>query len=305
MKNEKKLHCGAVALVGRPNTGKSTLLNYILGEKVAIVSTVPQTTRHKIKGIFTDSRGQIVFIDTPGMHLSSQRMGKLMLREIDLAIAGSDLVIHLVDTQEPPGEEEELVLNKLKNVKVPVILGLNKIDCRARFLPSYIKLWEEQKGKKIQELSNQVLLVPLSGKTGTNVDKLLATVFEYLPQGDFLYPPEILTDFPQRLAIAEIIREKLFALMRQEVPHSLAVYIEEIQPRPRKLIYIRAVIIVERSSQKAIVVGRGAGILKTVGLQSRPEIATLLGQRVYLETQVKVKPGWREDPEILRLLGYL
>jgi GTP-binding protein Era len=239
------------------------------------------------------------------MHLPSHRLGKLMLKEIDAAIAGSNLIIHLVDTQEPPGEEEGFVLGKLKNVKVPVILGLNKIDCHPRCLPSYIKLWEERKGKEIQELGDQILLVPLSGKTGTNVEQLLATIFQHLPQGDFLYPPEILTDFPQRLAIADIIREKLFSLMRQEVPHSLAVYIDEMQPRSSKLIYLRAVIIIERPSQKAIVVGKGAEILKTVGLKARPEIETLLGQKVYLETHVKVKPGWREDPEILKLLGYI
>lgn len=305
MDRQKGLHCGMVAIVGRPNTGKSTLLNYILAEKVAIVSTVPQTTRYKIKGIFTDERGQIVFIDTPGMHISRHRLGKSMLRQIDEAVDECDLVIHLVDATELPGEEERLMVDKIREVKVPIILGLNKIDLNPRFLDSYIKLWEEIKGKRITELTESIILMPLSALKGMNVDKLIDAIFIHLPEGRLFYPPDTLTDSPQRLAIADIIREKLFNLMHKEVPHSLAVYIDEMQSRRDKLIYIRAVILVERDSQKAIVVGKDGEILKEVGIKARQELETLLEKKVFLETFVKVKPGWRQDPEILRQLGYI
>lgn len=305
MDEREKLRSGIVSIVGRPNTGKSTLLNCILGEKVAIVSQTPQTTRYKIKGIFTDGRGQIVFIDTPGLHLSKTSLGKIMLKYIDEAIADSNIIIHLVDVNEPPGEEENFVVEKIKYSKATVILGLNKADLKSTFLDSYIKLWEEVEGRKITELERNFVLMPLSGLKGINVNRLVDTIFDYLPEGELLYPADTLTDLPQRLAIADIVREKLFNLMREEIPHSLAVYIEEFQPRRENLIYIRAVILVERDSQKAIVIGKDAEILKEVGKLSRTELESLLGKRVFLETFVKVKANWRQDPRVLRELGHI
>jgi GTP-binding protein Era len=304
-KNQKVFHCGSVAIVGRSNTGKSTLLNNILADKVSIVSTVAQTTRYKIKGIFTDERGQIVFIDTPGMHLPRTRMGSCMLRQIDEAIAECDLIIHLADVTEAPGREENLVIEKIKDSNVPIILGLNKIDLKSVFLDNYIKLWEEVKGKKVQDIGKDFILMPLSGLKGINVDKLVETVFEHLPAQEMLYPEDMLSDFPQRLAIADIIREKLFSLMHKEVPYSLAVYIDEMQPRTNKLIYIRAVILVERDSQKAIVIGASGEVLKMVGQQARLEIEGLLEKKVFLETQVKVEPHWQQDPVALKKLSFL
>lgn len=291
--------------MGRSNTGKSTLLNNILADKVSIVSTVAQTTRYKIKGIFTDERGQIVFIDTPGMHLPRTRMGSCMLRQIDEAIAECDLIIHLADVTEAPGREENLVIEKIKDSNVPIILGLNKIDLKSVFLDNYIKLWEEVKGKKVQDIGKDFILMPLSGLKGINVDKLVETVFEHLPAQEMLYPEDMLSDFPQRLAIADIIREKLFSLMHKEVPYSLAVYIDEMQPRTNKLIYIRAVILVERDSQKAIVIGASGEVLKMVGQQARLEIEGLLEKKVFLETQVKVEPHWQQDPVALKKLSFL
>lgn len=305
MAEENKLHCGIVAIVGRPNTGKSTLLNRILEEKVAIVSKVPQTTRHKIRGIFTDERGQIVFIDTPGMYLPKSYLGKLMSKHINEATEGCDLIIHLVDATEPAGREENLLLEKIKNIKIPIILGLNKMDLKPVFLDNYIKLWEEIKGRKITEMGEDVILMPLSAITGINVDKLIDTIFTHLPERELLYPPDTITDLPQRLAIADIVSEKLFNLMREEVPHSLAVYIEEMQPRKNKLIYIRAVILVERESQKSIVIGKDGQVLKEAGKLARLDIESLLEKRVFLETFVKVKHNWRNDPNILRELGYI
>lgn len=298
-------HYGVVAIVGRPNSGKSTLLNRILDEKVAIVSRVPQTTRYKIRGIYTDQRGQIVFIDTPGMHLPRHQMGKYMLRQIDQALENSNLIIHLVDTTKRLGQEEQLVIDKIKNSKVPIILGLNKIDINPKFLDDYIKAWEEVKGKKVTDLSDSLKLLPLSALSGTNLDKLIEVIFAALPPGEMLYPKDMLTDLPQRLALADIIREKLFESLRKELPHSLAVYIEEIEPRSNKLIYIRAIILIERDSQKSIIIGKRGELLKEVGSRSRAEIENLLEKKVFLETFVKVKSNWRQDPQTLKQLGYI
>mgnify|MGYP001587711045 CR=1 FL=1 len=305
MNATKKLRGGIAAIVGRPNTGKSTLLNNILGEKLSIVSKIPQTTRYQIRGILTDERGQIVFIDTPGMHLPKNRMGSCLVRQIDDAIAHCDLIIHLVDVSESPGQEERLMVEKINAADAKIILGLNKIDLKAVFLDSYIKLWEEARLKKIQEMTADFILMPMSGLKGTNVDKLVATLFEQMLESEMLYPKDILSDFPQRLAIADMIREKLFLLLRQELPYAVAVYVDEIQPRSKKLTFIRAVILIERESQKQIVIGKDGHILKTVGEQARAEIETLLERKVFLETHVKVKPGWQEDPSTLRQLGFL
>ncbi|MDD5167170.1 MAG: GTPase Era, partial [Candidatus Omnitrophica bacterium] len=193
METKKLLRCGTVAIVGRPNTGKSTLLNVILGEKVSIVSGVAQTTRYKIRGIFTDGRGQIVFVDTPGMHLPRERMGSCLMRQIDEAIAECDLIIHLVDVTEAPGREESLVIEKIKDRGVPIILGLNKIDLKAVFLDTYIKLWEQVKGKKVQDMPSDLVLMPLCALKGTNADKLLTEIFLHLPQGSILYPQDIVS----------------------------------------------------------------------------------------------------------------
>jgi len=305
MDKTNQLRCGIVAIVGRPNTGKSTLLNAILGEKVSIVSDIPQTTRYQIKGIFTDKRGQIVFIDTPGMHLPNQRLGSLMVRQIEEALDSSNVIIYLVDANDAPGKEESLMMQRLKDVKIPIILGLNKVDAKAIFLDTYIKIWEDLKGKSANEMADNLVLLPLSGLSGINVATIVDTIFKLLPQGPLLYPEDVISDFPQRLALADIIREKLFGLMRQEIPHFLAVYVDEMQSRSSKLTYIRAVILVERASQKVIVVGRNGKVLKDIGQLARQEIEELLGKKVFLETQVKVKPGWRENAEILHQLGHL
>ncbi|MFA4984838.1 MAG: GTPase Era [Candidatus Omnitrophota bacterium] len=300
-----KLYCGTATIVGRPNTGKSTLLNAILGEKVSIVSDVPQTTRYQIRGIFTDKRGQIVFIDTPGMHLGQERFGTLMARHIEEALGSCDVIIYLIDTNDAPGREESFLMERLKDVKVPLILGLNKVDLKATFLDTYIKLWEQIKGRGAGEMTDSLVLMPLSGLQGTNVSALTDAVFKFLPVRELFYPEDIVSDFPQRLALADIIREKLFNVMRQEIPHFLAVYVDEIEPRSPKLTFIRAVILVERDSQKRIVVGRDGRVLKQIGQLAREEIEGLLGKKVFLETQVKVKTGWRENHDILHQLGHL
>lgn len=302
---EKNLRCGIVAIVGRPNVGKSTLLNYILGEKVAIVSAVPQTTRTQIRGIFNDKRGQIVFLDTPGLHIPKTKLGKFMNISAEDAIMGADVVLHLVDTSESPGEEENIIVEKLKDVKAPIVLGLNKIDLGGEYLPKYIKLWEEKRQKPITELTDSLISIPISSLKGYNVDRLLEVLFSNLAEGPELYPPDILTDFPRKLAVADIIREKLFLFMREEVPHSIAVLVNEITERSDKLIFIRAEILVERPSQRMIIIGKKGEMLKKVGTLSRKELEGYFGKKIFLELWVKVEEDWRRDPQLLKELGYV
>lgn len=294
--------CGIVAIVGRPNTGKSTLLNYILKQKVAIVSSVPQTTRNIIRGILNEERGQVVFVDTPGIHKPKNAIGRHMNILAGDSINGADIILHLADSSESVGEEERMVVDTLSEAKAPVVLALNKIDLGGKFISEYLKLWEEKKGKSIQELSD-LTAIPISSLKGTNLDKLLEILFSHLPEGPPLYPDDIISDFPQKLVYADIIREKLFECMFQEVPHSIAVLIDEIIERSSKLIYIRADIFVERDSQKAIVIGDKGQIVKKVGSLARRELEELLDKKVYLELNVKVKENWRQDEEILRKMG--
>lgn len=298
-------HCGIVAIVGRTNTGKSTLLNRILGKKVAIVSTVPQTTRNIIRGILTEKRGQIVFVDTPGLHKPRHRLGKYLNLLAEDSAKGADVVLHLVDVSERVGEEEEMIVNFLAQSKAPIVLALNKIDLGGKFIPEYLKLWEEKKGRPVTKLTKSLLALPISALKGANVDKLLEVLFSHLPKGPLLYPEDMLSDFPQRLAYADIIREKLFECMREELPHSIAVLVDEIIERSKGLTYISADIFVERDSQKAIVVGDKGRMVKRVGSLARQEAERLLGKKVYLALEVKVKENWRQDEQLLRQMGII
>ena len=302
---DKNLKSGMVAIVGRPNVGKSTLLNAILGEKVSIVSNVPQTTRHQIRGIHTDERGQIVFIDTPGIHAGKDKLDKYMNKASLGTIDSVDAVIHMVDASEKTGLEEKHVISRLNKCGKPIIVGLNKIDItKGKFVPEYIKLWEETRGVPMTEIKDLVLL-PISALKGTNVKKLVDLLFEQMPQGPLLYPEDIITDFPKRMAMADLIREKLFLLMREEIPHSIAVIIEGVQPKRGKVLHIRAAILVERESQKEIVIGKAGAILKQVGSEARKDLEELVDGKVFLELFVKASSHWREDYSTLEDMGYV
>ncbi|MBI5149847.1 MAG: GTPase Era [Candidatus Omnitrophica bacterium] len=294
--------CGMVAIVGRPNTGKSTLLNRIVGEKVAIVSQVPQTTRNQIRGIYNDERGQIVFIDTPGLHIGRDKLDKFMNQSSVGTFHEADCIVYLVDTSRRVGQEEEYAAGRLAAVKAPVILGLNKIDLKGKHISEYISLWEKAKGKPVPEMEKFTLL-PLSGKDGTNAEKLVTIIFDYLPEAPALYPQDIVCDVPQRLVIADIVREKLFELMKEEIPHALSVVIEDMR-RKGKVTHIKALILVERETQKEIVIGKGGQVLKTVGTLARKELEELLETKVFLELYVKVQKQWRNDDSFLQELGY-
>ena len=304
-KMDKKLKSGIVAIVGRPNVGKSTLLNAILGEKISIVSDVPQTTRRQIRGIHTDERGQIVFIDTPGVHAGKDKLDKYMNRASLGSIDSVDAVIHMVDASETTGQEERHVISRLNKCGKPIIVGLNKIDItKGKFVPEYIKLWEEMRGVPMTEMKD-LILFPISALKGTNVKKLVDLLFEQMPQGPLLYPEDTITDLPRRMAMADLIREKLFLLMREEIPHSIAVIIEGVQPQRGKILHIRAAILVERESQKEIVIGKAGAILKQVGTEARKDLEELVDSKVFLELFVKARSNWREDYSTLEDMGYV
>ena len=300
---KKNTCCGMVSIIGRPNVGKSTLLNQIIGEKVTIVSKVPQTTRHQIRGIYSDPRGQIVFIDTPGLHLGRDKLDKCMNQSASGTVEDADCIIYLVDTNRQVGEEEENIAAKIKGVKAHIILGLNKNDLRNRNVADYIALWERAKRKPINEIEN-FTLVSLSGQKGTNVEKLLSILFDHIPEGPELYPTDIISDMPQRLAMADIIREKLFKILKKEIPHSLGVVIEEMKLLRKKTMNIKALIFVERDTQKEIVIGKKGEVLKKAGTLARGELEDLLEMRVFLECYVKTKKRWRDDISLLQEFGY-
>ncbi len=300
---KKNFRCGMVSIVGRPNVGKSTLLNKILGEKVAIVSKVPQTTRNQIRGIYTDERGQIVFVDTPGVHKGGDQLDRFMNQSAFGITSQANVIIHLVDANDRVGLEEEELVARLHSLKVPVILGLNKVDLKGRTISEYISLWEKVTGKPIQE-NSFITILPLSGKDGTNISKLIDIVFELLPDGQALYPQDTICDIPQRMVIADIIREKLYMLVKDELPHSIAVVIDVVEPRKGKLLYIQAVIMVERDSQKSIVIGKSGALLKKVGSLARVELEELLESKVFLELFVKSHKDWRDSASLLQEMGY-
>ncbi len=302
-KERIKTRCGMVTIVGRPNVGKSTLLNQIVGEKVAIVTRVPQTTRNQIRGIYNDERGQIIFIDTPGLHLGKDKLDKCMNQSASGTMEETDCIIYLADTSRLIGEEEESIAEKIAAVKVPVILGLNKNDMKSRNMAEYIALWEKVKGKPVNEIEN-FTMISLSGQKGTNIEKLIDIIFDYIPEGPELYPTDIVCDVPQRLVIADIIREKLFRLLKNEIPHSLGVVIEDMRPVRKKTMNIKALIFVERDTQKEIVIGKNGEILKKAGTLARKELEELLEMRVYLECFVKTQSRWRDDTSLLQEFGY-
>lgn len=288
---------GFVAVVGRPNVGKSTLINHIIKQKVTIVSDKAQTTRNKILCIHTDEHCQIVFLDTPGIHKPKHKLGEFMDETAYASLKDIDAVLFLISGNEKKGPGDMFVLDKIRGTKVPVFLLINKVDLMTK----------EEIAAKIIEYSKLYdfdQIIPISAKTGTNVEAVLEELQKLLPEGPKYFPDDMITDQPERLLVAEIIREKLLLSLRDEVPHSIAVYTEEMKQRSKDKVYIRATVFVERDSQKRIVIGKNGAILKTVGQQARQEIENLLGSSVFLDIWVKVKRDWRDKAAILSELGY-
>lgn len=295
--NQKKgFKSGFVTVIGRPNAGKSTLLNQLLGQKVLIMSDKPQTTRNKIRCILTEERGQVIFLDTPGIHKPKHKLGEYMVDSALESIREVDLVLYMVDVTAEFGKGEEYILENLKNVKTPCILLLNKIDLIEK--DKLLKLI-----KDFSALKDFFAIIPVSAKTGENKDELLKVIFNEMPEGPMYYPEDEVTDQPERFIMAELVREKVLQLTRDEVPHSIAVLIETVEEK-RTLVKVRAVIVVERDSQKGIIIGQGGSLLRQIGSLARQDIETLLGSKVFLELFVKVEKDWRNRGINLKEFGY-
>ncbi len=297
VKSNDPFRCGLIAIVGRPNVGKSTLMNYLLGQKISITSRKPQTTRHRILGIKTTEQAQTIYVDTPGIHLDAKKaMNKYMNRAATTSLADVDLILFVVEAREW-NDEDEYVVNRLKNEKAPVLLVINKIDTlrsREDLLPLMQKLSQKMNFKEV---------LPVSAIKGDSVAQLEQTLIGYLPEQAMIFPEDYITDRSERFLAAEMVREKLMRSMGKELPYAVTVEIEQFK-NDNGMLHINALIWVERQSQKKIVIGKGGSKLKEIGKQSRLDMERLFGQKVFLELWVKVKEGWSDNERILSSLGY-
>lgn len=289
---------GFVAILGRPNVGKSTFLNYVMGQKIAIMSDKAQTTRNKIMGIYTTETEQIVFIDTPGIHKPKTALGDFMVDSAYSTLREVETVLFMVPADEKRGKGDDMIIERLKNAKIPVILVINKID----------KVHPDQLLEQIEDFRNQMDfkdIVPISATEGNNVNRLMEILKDNLEEGFQYFPAHQITDHPERFLVSEMIREKVLHLTREEVPHSVAVVIDEMsRDEETDKVHIRATIMVERDSQKGILIGKQGAMLKKIGTMARRDIELMLGDKVFLETWVKVKKNWRDKKLDLADFGY-
>ena len=288
---------GFIAVIGRPNVGKSTLINQLIGQKIAIMSDKLQTTRSRILCILTQPDAQVVLLDTPGVHKPLSKLGEYMDRSITNTLKEVDAVFFVVDASEKPGPGERFIMERLEKTKKPVILVLNKIDLvtKEELLPIIAAYSKDREFAAV---------VPISALSEENLDALLSEAKKHLPEGPAYYPEDMVTDQPERLIAAELVREKVLTLTRDEVPHSIAVDVDEMATRKNGDVYIRATIYVERDSQKGIVIGHKGAMLKEIGRLARPDIEMMLGGKVYLDLWVKVRKDWRNRDAILKSLGF-
>lgn len=294
---------GIVALIGRANVGKSSLLNAILGEKVSIVSPVAQTTRNVIRGILTEPRGQLVFHDTPGVHKAVGDLGRVMNRMARSAAEGADVALLVLDTSRPPREEDLGWMKKLQRESLPVVIALNKMDLGGAHAVELRAAWQEAKpGDAVPRPDPE--WVEVSAATGQGIETLVSTLFVRVPEGPLLFPEDVLTDYPRKLAIADVIREKLFAELRDELPHAVAVWIEELDDSSDPW-RIRALICVRKHSQKGIVIGEKGRLLRKVRRASEVELQRIYEHPVSLECWVKVEPNWDANFWLLKKFGYV
>lgn len=299
---------GFVSIIGRPNVGKSTFINYVLGKKVSIISPKPQTTRNKLQGIYTTENEQIIFIDTPGIHKPQNKLGDFMNKEAYSSLEEVDMIMLLVDGTTEFGSGDEYVLNILKKVETKKILVINKIDLvnegskkNPRILENLNKSIE-----KFQENLEFEKTVMISSLTGENVEGLIKYISDNLEEGPMYYPQEQISDHPENFIIGEMIREKVLLLTKEEVPHSVATFVEnlKVDEENPNLCLINAVIVVERDSQKKIIIGKGGQMIKNIGTLARKDIMMFLGMKIYLELWVRVEDKWRDRPSQLKKLGY-
>ena len=293
-----KFYSGFVSLVGRPNVGKSTLMNRLIGEKIAIISNKPQTTRNRVQSILTKDDFQIVFIDTPGIHRPRHKLGEYMVKSAETTLNEVDAVLMLIEPTDKILEADRLIIEKFAKVKSPVILVINKIDTVER--ERIFKVIDEY--RKLYDFAE---IVPISAFEGTNTDELLSVIRKYLPEGPQYFPSDMVTDQPERQIASEIIREKALRLLEDEIPHGIAVEITEMKKRKEgNLVDVRATIFCEKDSHKGIIIGKHGDMLKKIGTKARGDIERLLGSPIYLELWVKVKKDWRDSDFLLKNFGY-
>lgn len=294
----KKHFAGFAAIVGRPNVGKSTLINGLIGEKIAIMSDRPQTTRNKIMCILNTDNAQIMFLDTPGIHKPQHKLGQYMVRTATNTFNESDVILFVVDASERRGAGDGFIMEALAKIKTPIILVVNKIDKLA------------DKGRLLSVIESYTkdftfaAVVPVSALCDKEFPNLVQEIVKHLPEGPSYYDEDVITDQPERVIAAEMIREKVLRLTHDEIPHSIAVEIEEFKVRDNEAVFIRATIFVERESQKGIVIGAKGSLLKKIGQYARKDIEGVLGNRVFLELWVKVKQDWRNKNSMLKQFGY-
>ncbi|GED66160.1 GTPase Era [Lysinibacillus fusiformis] len=290
---------GFISIIGRPNVGKSTFLNRVIGQKIAIMSDKPQTTRNKVQGVLTSTDSQMIFIDTPGIHKPKHKLGDFMLKVAKNTLREVDVILFMVNAEQKLGKGDEFILEMLAENSTPVFLVINKIDqIHPDELLGIIESYKER-----YEFAE---IIPISALQGNNVESLLDTLSKYLPDGPQYYPADQVTDHPERFIISELIREKVLHLTREEIPHSIAVVIDKIRrdEENNDKIHVSATIMVERDSQKGIVIGKRGALLKEVGTRARKDIEMLLGSKVYLELWVKVQKDWRNKSTHLRDFGF-
>lgn len=288
---------GFVAIVGRPNVGKSTLLNRVLGQKIAIMSDKAQTTRNKIQGVYTDKQAQIIFMDTPGIHKPKHALGEFMMDAAYSALKEVELVLFLINAGETIGRGDKFIIERLKQQKTPVFLIINKIDLvHPDELLTIIETYQHE--------MDFAQIIPISALQGNNVEHLLEVIKNHLPIGPQYYPADQVTDHPEYFVVAEFIREKVLQLTKEEIPHSVAVVVEQMQKNEQGKVHVYATIVVERSSQKGIVIGKGGKLLKEIGTRARRDIENLLGEKIFLELWVKVQKDWRDKQSMLDDYGY-
>lgn len=291
---------GFVSIIGRPNVGKSTMLNQVLGQKIVIATDKAQTTRKRIKGILTNDRGQIVFVDTPGIHKPINKFGEFLLDEAKVSVPDSDLVLFLVDASEPAGKGDKwIVENVISKTKIPVVLVMNKLDKISnqekitQNYQSYVELFE-----------SEIPVIKISAKTGKNKAKLIDLIMDYLPEGELLYPEDIVTEENMRSIVEEIVREKILLNTKEEIPHSVAIKVDRYEETP-EIDRIYANIFCETKSQKGILIGKGGSLLKKIGTEARLDLENIVEKKVFLALQVKVEKDWRKNDKVLKNLGYV
>jgi GTP-binding protein Era len=288
---------GFVTIIGRPNVGKSTLLNNIMGEKLSIVSSKPQTTRNNIKTILTKEDYQIIFVDTPGMHKPRHKLGEYMVKIAQDTFKEVDLILFLANPDDEVGRGDQFILEQLRNLDIPIILVLNKIDENT----------EERVAKTLKSYSeffNFTEIIPISAIKGKNVDKLLEIMVKHMPEGPKFYPEDMITDQQERFLVAETIREKALRLLSEEIPHGIAVDIILMKKDEKDIYNIEATLLCEKDSHKGIIIGKGGEMLKKISTYARQDMEKFLGTKVYLKLWVKVKKEWRDNSSVLRDLGY-